>query len=368
MRKPYRMSDNEKELLHLLGEHPDMSVKELVASTKYKWERTVKRKLKLLKEQEILLGPFYDLNYTKLCKNPLHKLVCIIETNQSYDAVFPYLRIIEPLKWVYPVLSPHKKLFTAGFFSSNDAAIRDVLQLLKDSNIITDYIVRVWNTKRLIKHPNFFGEVNPSLDNLLNPCEYFDLSLPHYDTVWNECDMAILPYMEGGIKLVDILREEKKQRRTWTYDQIKYSREKMVRNGLIEKLYVIHPFPPEQCAHFQLFFKTGDIELTERVLHNFAEGERVSRQYVLCEGWGKITCVSHPLFLKDLNRNLDSIDEIVEREIFPKRSFPPGRYCVDQPSDYTHFNFEAQTLKYPYHIYEEEIKEKIERDQLVISV
>lgn len=368
MEEMYKMSNSEKELLHIIGKNPDMSGKELLEHTKYRWERTVKRKVAQLKEQHILEGPIYDLNYSKLCRNPLHKVVCILETNLNYEDVIPYLRIIEPLRWVYPVMSPHKRLLNVGYFSSNDGKLRDILQLLKDNSIISDYIMRVWRTKRLIVTPNLFGDFNPSLDGLLDPCDVPDMTLPYHDTVWKACDIAILPYIERGTRLVEILREERKQLKNWTYEQIKYSREKMIRNGLIEKKYVVNPLKPEQCAHFHLFLKTEDLDLTLRMLCNFAKGERVFKLYTLCDDWGFISCSSHPLFLKDLMGNLDEIEEITQKEIFPKRSFPPRRYCIDHMPEYTYFDFETQTMEYPYHVYREEIKEKIEREQVVISV
>ena len=160
MEEMYKMSNSEKELLHIIGKNPDMSGKELLEHTKYRWERTVKRKVAQLKAQHILEGPIYDLNYSKLCRNPLHKVVCILETNLNYEDVIPYLRIIEPLRWVYPVMSPHKRLLNVGYFSSNDGKLRDILQLLKDHSIISDYIMRVWRTKRLIVTPNLFGDFN----------------------------------------------------------------------------------------------------------------------------------------------------------------------------------------------------------------
>ena len=369
MKKIYEMSDSEKQLLQVIGKNPDLSVKSLLEHTNYKWERTAKRRIAQLKEQHILEGPFYDLNYSKLTRNNLHKIACILETNQSYETLLSYLRIIEPLRWVYPVLSPHKKMLIAAFFSSNDRALQSIFQVLKDNNIITDYIIRVWNTKRLMEIPNLSGDFNPPLDRLLEPCTLPDMSLPRHDTVWSACDVAIIPYVEIGEQLVQILREERKQFRKWTYEQIKYSREKMIENGLIEKIYVVNPFPPEQCAHFQFFFKTDDIDLTRRILYNFARGERVTKQYVLCGDWGMTVCASHPMFVKDLMGKLDDVEEITEREVFQKRSFPPGRYCIDQSPEYTtYFDFESQTLEFPYHIYREEIEEKIEHERLVISV
>jgi len=236
MGKNHNLSKNEKELLNVLGKVPDASMKELVKYTNYKQVTTVARKVNQFKEQMILQGPLYDLNYSKLCKNPLHKMYCILETTQSYETAISYVKLIEPLRLVFPALSPHKKILVAVFYSSNDQKTVSLLELLKDNNIITDYTVHVWCSKRIVENPNFFGDPTPSLDNLLDPCDIPDMSLECHDTDWNECDITIIPYLRfNDTKLIEILRKEKNLHRSWTYEQVRYSREKMLKNKLIEK-------------------------------------------------------------------------------------------------------------------------------------
>lgn len=372
MGKKNRITENEKELLHSIGNYPDMPVKELFKHTKYTWERTVLRKIKELREHHILSGPFYDINYTKLCKNPLHKLLCIVESNQDLGTVISYLKEIGSLLWTFPVLSSHKRMLNAGFFSTNDAAMADLLQLLKDNNVITDYSIRVFSTRRMIENPNLFGDFNPPLTNLLEPCHMPDMSLLQYDTEWNECDIKILPYLAGGAKLIEILRKEN-LRKSLTYEQVKYARRKMVKNNLIEKRYIFTPLPVDNCVEFQMFMNLDDTALAPRIVYNFAKGERVYKQYALFEEWGTNTilastsCRSHPLFLRDLTRKLDEIDEIKETEIYLMRSSSSKKYSYHSPPEFSWFDFDEQTLKYPYDVYEEKIKEKIE-GELIVSV
>lgn len=374
MVKKDRITENEKTLLHAIGNHPEASVKELLEYTPYTWERTIKRKIKQLKEEDILLGPYYYIKYSKLCKNPLHKVLCIVESNHNYDTVISYLTMIEPFLWVFPVLSPHKKVMNVLYYSSDNAAMIDILQLLKDNDIITDYLFRVIRYRGEVENPNLFGDFDPALDNLLDPCDIPDTSFQPYDTAWNECDISILPYVERGAKLIEILRKEKKNSKSWTYEQVKYSREKMIKNGLIEKVYYFNPFPLDQCTTFGLFLKTEDTGLTQRIVHNFARGERVLKQCTLFGGWGDITlwgnvgCTSHPLFLKDLMHKLDLVEEITEREVYQIRSFPHKKYYFSQPSRFDYYDIETQTLEYPYHVYEEKIKEKIGQEQVIIPV
>ena len=370
MGKNNRITQSEKELLHAVGNHPDASMKELLNYTSYKWERTINRKIKQLREQPILYGPYHYLNYSKVCVNPLHRLYCVLELDldQRYERVISYLKLIEPIKFVFPILTSHKKLLTGEFFSSNDAAMVNIFKILKENGIITDFRIRVYRSKLLFENPNLYADFNPSLDNLLDPCDIPDMSLDHHDTAWNTCDMSILPYMGRCPKLIHVLREEKKADRNWTYEQIKYSREKMITHGLIRKSYVFDPFPPGQCVEFRLFFKTKDEELIPRILYNFAKGERLLRVYAVFEELGGKNCrmgsinfTSHPLFLKDLSHNLDHTDQIREKEIYTMRSFPPDNtLSYSRPFVSKYFDVETQKLEYPYHIYEEKIKEKIE--------
>ncbi|KYK33223.1 MAG: hypothetical protein HXS46_02545 [Theionarchaea archaeon] len=366
MVQEYQLNDNEKELLTVLGRNPEISLKELLAHTSYKWMSTIVRKIEEFEEKNILRGPVYQSDHGKLCRNPLRSLFCIVELSKSYETVIEYLKLIEPLAWVYPVLSSHKNLLGAGFLSSNDTEVKALLQLLKDSDIIADYIVRVRCHRDVIETPNFFGDPNPSLGNLLDPCDICDFSYGHYDTEWNECDIATLSYLRGGyksIKLIEILKKERKlHNRIWTYNQIKYSYEKMCKTRLINRIYYIHPYPVEQCADFYLFFKTDDIKLTQRILHNFAKGGRIFREYSLYGEWGLMGCVCHPAFVLGLMHNLDQVEEIIEKELYHVRSFPPGISYVGGHSEFDYYDYETQKLEYPYHTFEEKIKEKLENE------
>jgi len=366
MGQQYHLNDKEKELLTVLGKNPELPLKELVNHTRYKRVSSVVRKIGQFREWNILWGPVYRFDYGKLCRNPPHRLFCILEFGKSYETVIEYLRLIESLVSVYPVLSSHKELLIAGFLSSNDAEVKVLLQLLKDSNIIADYIVRVYRHYPTIENPNFFGDPVPSLDNLLNPCDVPDILSGQYDTAWSECDIRTLSHLQGGyesIKLIEILKKERKlHNREWTYEQIKYSYEKMRRNKLIRKIHFIFPFSLDQCSDFFLFMKTKDVELTRRILYNFARGERIYREYTLCDDWGLMGCICHPAFVVGLMHRLDHIEEITKKELYHLRSFPPGMCYVGEHAEFKYYDVEKQTLEYPCHVFREKIKEKLESE------
>ena len=355
------MNDREKKLLTALGKYPDLSIKELANLISYKRTSSVVRKVEQLREQRIIWGPFYDINYSKLCKNPFHKLFCIFESSKSYKTVLSYLRLIESLVWSIPVLSPHKEIINAGFYFSNSREIQALFQMLKDNDIITSYTTHVFSKKRIIENPDFFGDINPSLDNLLSPCDTPDLSFESHDTDWNECDIAVLPWLMKGARLIDILRAERKSKKSWTYEQIKYSFKKMIKNRLIEKKYHVFPFYPLKCNIFNLFLKTEHVNLTKRIVYNFARGGRIHREYALCDDWGFVNCMCHPSFLVDLMYKLDHVDAIEMKEIYHIRNIS-GNSPLNFPPEVKYFDVETQTLEYPYHIYRERIEEKLEND------
>lgn len=362
------MTDREKELLNTLGKYPNMSLKELVSRTRYKRVSSISRKLEQFRELRILVGPAYYPDWGKLCKNSFNRIFCTLETELRLDTVISYLKVIESLAWVFPVLSGHKTLLYVEFVSTNDAETKSLLQLLKENNIVTDCIIHISSHNKTMVNPDLFRDFNPSLDNLLNPCDIPDASYRQHDTNWNECDIHIFPYlMEGneGIKLIEILKAEKKLGRIWTYEQIKYSREKMVKNKFIRKEYVIFPFPYQHCVHFILALKSEDVGLTQRIACNFAKESRVYKEYTICEDRTLVEFVSHPLFLTNLMYKLDSIDEIEEKGIYQIRSLFPSEYTFLRPPELKHFDFETQTIEYPYHIYREKIKEKLESEQML---
>ncbi|MBU7017728.1 MAG: hypothetical protein HXS44_09475 [Theionarchaea archaeon] len=361
----HEITDSEKELLHVLGKFPEISLKELVNYTKYKRCSSIIKKLTKLKENHIIFGPLYHIDFGKLSKNSLCRLHCVVETDLEFKPVIKYLQIIEPLILIYPVLSPYRKVLNVEFLSSNNSKMVEIFQLLKVSNIISDFIIRKSQYKRIIENPNLYGEFNPSLDHVLAPCEFPDMSCGCHDTIWNTCDIAILPYLMRGYKetkLIEIARAEKKVNRIWKYDQIKYSRKKMVECGLIKKEYTVNPFSPVECVHFFLFLKCDDILMTERILYNFARDERVYKEYTLFNEWGLITCFSHPRFLSDLMNKLDSIDVITEKELYQLRALPPRKYWILRLPELRYYDVDTQRLEYPYAVYREKIKEKLENE------
>lgn len=357
------LTEKEKELLTLIGRSPQVTTKGLVQSAQYKRSSSIARKIGQFKMRNMLRGPFYDLDFGRLSRNTLSILVCIIEFDQDYETVISYLQLIETLRYVYPVLSPHKELLNAIFISSDNAATADLLQLLKDNYIITECIIRPYSHRRGLENPDLFGDPDPPLDNLLEPCDMPDLSFGSHSTTWNACDISILPYLQAGYgdsRLIEILKAERKDNNLLKYDQIKYSRKKMLEKGLIRERYVVYPFPYPECVDFELFMKTEDIVLTQRIQHNFARGARLLKEYSLCGGWGRVGIISHPRFLTGLMQKLDAIDEITRKELYQLRSIPDRGRTFDRPLVLTYFDLENQTLKYPYHQYERKIKEKLE--------
>jgi hypothetical protein len=358
------LSDREKGLLTILGKYPDIPMKDLLNKTQYRRVSSVVKKIGQLKRQNIYCGPYVDIDFGKLCKNPVHMAICIVESEKSYETVLSYLQLIEPLQLVYPVLPPHKMVLNMLFVSSDDQEMASLFQLLKEDNIITDYIIRACFQKRNVENPNFFGDSNPSLDNLLTPCDISDMSLGSHDMDWSECDIRILPYLGRGykgLKLIEILKEERKLNNKWTYDQIKYSHKKMLSRGLIMNRCNIYPFSYDQCVDFNLFLRCEDVELTQTIIYNLARNGRILRDFMLCQDWGFVGFVSHPLFLTGLLHNLNQIDGITEKELYQISSIPDRKSFFTQPLELKYFDSEKQTLQYPYEVYKEKIKEKLDK-------
>ena len=365
MNQPIQLNDNEKKLLTVLGRHPELPLQELINYTGYTLASSITRKIKQFKKENMIIGPTYSVDYGKLCKNSIRQLFCIIELENAYSTVIDYLKLIEPLVWVYPVLSSHKKLLMAGFLSSNNKKMISLFNLLKDAKIITDFIVHVRRYKIIIENPDFFGDPVPSLDDLLTPCEFPDISFGHHHTVWSDCDITTLSYLQGGyerVALTDILKKEEKLNMNRTYEQIKYSYKKITKNKLITKMYYIHPYPLEQCADFYLFLQIDEREIIQQLLGNFARGGRIHREYTLLDEGGMMGCICHPQFVLTLMHKLDSIDEIKKKELYHIRSFSQGVLYTGAYGEFKYYNVNKQTLEYPYHLFENSIKEKLEKE------
>ena len=355
------MNEREKKLLTLLGKHPTMSAEELRIQSDYKWKSTISKKITYFKRHFIVYGPVYFTDYGRLCKNRLNQMYCFIETQEPYDRVVSYLQLIKPLKWVYPIQSPRRTVLDVSLTSSDDSRTKALLQLLKDNYIIQDYTIYSYHCRKITQNPNFSGIFIPRLNNLLEPCEVPDMSLGEHDTRWNECDMRVLPYLETGYKtcrLIEIMKAERNSGYNWTYEQLRYSLRKMIENRLIQKTYIIYPIRAKYCTIFLLYLKAKSPAQIQRILYNFGRESRIYKHYVSSENWGILCCASHPLFYPNLIQRLD-IDEIVEKDLYhldPVVGLSP----LDLPTELECFDIEKQTLEYPYHVYEREIREKLE--------
>ncbi|MBU7045605.1 MAG: hypothetical protein HXS54_04140 [Theionarchaea archaeon] len=359
------LSDREKGFLTTLGKYPDVPMKQLLTKTQYRRVSSLIKKIGQFRRQNIYCGPYIDIDFGKLCKNPVRLAICVVESEKSFETVLSYLEVIESLQLVYPVLPSHKVVINILSISSDNQEMASLFQLLKDNNIISDYIIRYCSQKRNMENPNFFGDPDPSLENILTPCDIPDMSLGSHDTTWSECDIHILPYLQmgyKGLKLIEILREERKLNNKWTYDQIKYSHKKMLSRELIMNRCNIYPFSYDQCVDFNLFLKCEDVELTQTAIYNLARNARVLREYMLFQEWGFMGFVSHPLFLTGLMHKLNQINEITEKELYQISSIPDRKSFFTQPIELKYFDFEKQTLQYPYDIYKEKIKENLEQE------
>jgi hypothetical protein len=255
----------------------------------------------------------------------------------------------------------------AGFYSSDNAKMRSLLQLLKKNGIISEYVIRLSHHNRIMENPNFHGDPIPSIDTLLDPVCASDYSYGQFRTEWNQCDMALLPHLltgYKGTKLIEILKKEKEYDRKWTYNQINYSHKKMITAGLISREYAISPFPYDQCVHFILFIKPNLPRTTIHILHNFGRGERIYKEHMPFKEWGLIECISHPLFLINLLDKLDSIEEIAEKELYHVRSLLPQKYWLNPMPEFP-YDFDTSTVEYPYDRYREKMKEKLEKREMI---
>lgn len=89
-----RLNENGKKLLTVIGKSPEVTMKQLVECTPYKRLSSVIRKVGQFKKCNILVGPFYDIDFGKLCKNSFSVLICVIEFDQDYETVISYLLTI----------------------------------------------------------------------------------------------------------------------------------------------------------------------------------------------------------------------------------------------------------------------------------
>jgi len=142
----------------------------------------------------------------------------------------------------------------------------------------------------------------------------------------------------------------------------------LVSHAVLEKVYYVNPFPRSMCRAFILLLKCKSIEATNRIIFNFGKNVRIfTRSYMLQSvetgtWYGAIYAAGDPFLEGKLMNSLDRCPEIEDRKLFPVRSYPASHWAAQGIPIEGYYDPETQTLGYPYDLFYERVKQKVEED------
>lgn len=362
-----KLNEKEKKILNILGKDHNISVRELMNATAYKWPSTISQKIdKFEKLGYLRKGPYYDLNLSAVGKNQLYFVYADIKfSSQDRDLVFDLVKQIECWTWIYPTIDTNRLfvLFQVNYYNQ----IGKLLMLLKEKGLIS-YDMLTSQNRWILVNPNFCGEEVPELkdpDPERPPPEvaYPELVL---DITWREVDLRLMQYLQvrtDNLRKIQKI-EYQKYGNFWEYYQLKHSFKKIVESGIVcGKSHHLSPYPTDECSTLLLFLESKDQKFLLQLMDQFAEGGRIHKVYTLAGDTGLMFLWASPRFMLNLLRYFDEFPDL-EVKVAPLRTHN-SKYLAKQSFCAEHFDIESQRWVFPYSKYEEEILTILRRERRI---
>lgn len=365
MTRARSLNTKEKQILNILGKNPNISVKELINLTGYKWPSTISQKVNKFEKLGILKkGPYYDLNLSAVGKNQLYFVYVDIRFPSQYrDLVFRLIKLPECWRWIYPTIDTNR--FFVFFQINHYNQIGKLLNLLREKDLIS-YEMFTSQNRWIVTNPNFSGKELPRLKepDLTKPLP--DIAYPELDLpiMWREVDLRLMQYLQ--VRTENLRKIQKMEYREfgtfWEYHQLKHSYRKIVDSGIVcGRYHHLSPYPQMECSTLLLLLESKDHDFLLHMMNQFAEGGRIHKAYTLAGDTGLMFLWASPQFMLNL---LHFFDEFLDLEVrvAPLRTHN-SKYLDKQSFHAEHFDLESQRWIFPYSKYEQEVKRILKKEK-----
>jgi DNA-binding Lrp family transcriptional regulator len=349
MDRRVKINENEAKILNLIGRDASLSHEEMAKTVGYKRVNTISKKLKKFEKSNILRGPYCDLNLSGVGKNQIHSVFSTIAFDvENRDFVFQILKEIPGVRWIYP--STDLDRFFAYFQVNHYKHIGGLLKILSRKNLI-QYNLFSSKLKWIVRNPDFFGDPVPTSRNLLDDCNLPDISYKQkeHTAKWNDTDLIVMQYLQvlSNSPMEIARREYAWHRNLLTYNQIKYSIQKIRNNNIIaSEDYHIAPLPREKCITVLLLLVARKKGSVLRVMENYGRGCRLHKTYTLAGRTGLMFLWIMPEAATNLLSIFDEIEGFRCRMLF-LRSHDTS-YLSSFSFEPRLFNIDSQRWEYPY--------------------
>ncbi len=363
MTKSEEISKKEKKLLNILGGNAHLSYKEILTLTEYKREEIVSKKIKKLRELDIIRGPYYDINLSAVGTNQIYNIYADITYNpENRDTVFTILKTIPGMRWVFPVQQEDR--FFIQIQCNHYSLTGRLLTFLQNKKLL-EYWMTASKNRWIKMNPDFFGSPIPDTTSILAPCTLPDLSYPSIKpkVKWNKADLIFMQYLQAETEAITRIRdmEYKVYKRFWRYGEIQNSLRKIKASGILQsKDFHISPYPRNRCCTFLLLLKAPQEKSLLRVLHNFGQGCRIHKSYTVAGDIGFLFCWASTEIVPEIVALFDEIENITIKQVYYLRMHT-DKYLYGLSFEPELFDIEKQKWTFPYLNVKKEIEKIIDK-------
>lgn len=360
------ISENDKIILDNLGSNADTPISELMAYTKYRRKSSIYNRIRNLKKEKYLFGPYYDINFNAIGTNKLYSIFVFAKFHPLYkDVVLEAMREIDCYTMIYPVRTVEAYL---GIYRCNNwNYIAQLFRLMKKWGWLKEYSVHKSENRWIRQYPNLFGDFLPSQD-----CQIPQGELPHYwyedlktDIELTRTDLIVLKHLSRKTCHLSEIRDLEYYYfgLKLKYQDIKKSYEKVIHTGLLmRKHFLIYPLPVDMCSRFFIFSKGRTFESHLSMIAHFGKGLRLTKEFMVVGREVISYFTAHPLFEAKI---LGIIEDFVEyANIYGIRTYPTSELFTKTFDD-DYFDVDTQRWFFPYSTIREnlkKLKEKKERE------
>lgn len=348
MNSKLKINENEAKILNTIGNNAYLSNKEVAAIVGYKRINTISKKIKKFKKMNIVRGPYYDLNLSAVGENQIYN-VCtdIIFDPENRDLLFEILKKIPGCRWVFPYTGLDR--FFCYFQVNHYKHIGKILKFLRKKKLI-QYQLFATQYRWIKYNPNFFGSPIPTKKGLRDACTLPDITYPkaHTEPQWYATDLTVMQYLQVlSDSPIEIARQEYKQRHNrLTYNQIKYSIQKIKKNNIIKsREYHISPLPREHCSTVVLLLSYDKKKELLKIMENFGKGCLLHKTYTLARSTGIMFLWTYPEAGPNILDVFDSVDSLQSRMYFLRSHGTPHLLSFSFEPEL--FNVDNQRWEYP---------------------
>lgn len=341
--------ENDKIILNMLGKNADTPISELLMQTKYKRKSSIYNRIRNLRAEKYLFGPYFDINYNAIGKNKLFSVFVFVDYHLPFKhVVLEAMREINCWVMIYPVRTAES--FLGIYRCNNWNYIASLFSLMKKWGWLKNYSVHKSEHRWIIQNPNFLGDFLPPPDYhapVGEPPRYrYENLEPSIE--FTQIDLIVLKHLSmrtchlTEIRDLEYYYYDLKLK----YHDLKRSYENLRQSGiLLEKNFVIFPLSLDMCSPFFLVSEGNNFKSHLEMITHFGKGLRLNKTLIVV-GRGVISYfLTHPLVE---GRILGMVEEDLRyANIYGVKTYPSNELSRQSFND-DYFDVDSQKWIFPY--------------------